>query len=205
MNTRIVQKNIITFLVAMMALLPAQVSLCQASEVDTGEIVTLSAQTKKEPVDKNKKEVTKEKKAESESSDNSSLMWVGIGAGALVVIGGAVALSGGGSGGGSDPAPIVPPTADSLVYGWHAEGRQPGSGKTYTGTFHLYAGGNLGYDIQVSSGEHFVGGGSWSISGYRLEIRTDHGSFYRGDFRPAATYVSVDLGTSSGWNVTLTR
>lgn len=197
-----IQKNIIVklvpFLVMAMSLLPVQASWCQASES------TESTGAKKELVlDETKKQAVPEESVEEDGESLSTGVKVGIGVGAVAVIGAAVAIGGGGGGG--DDAPIVSPTADSLVAGWHAEGNQPGSGRTYSGTFHLYQGGSLGYDLQVHGEDHMVGGGSWRVNGYQLEIRTDHGSLYSGQFVPAAAYVVINMNSNTGWNLTLTR
>jgi len=198
---------LLPLLVAMITLLPAQGTFCHAAEVanqttaDKTKIIKPSPSTKKMIEEKN---VTA--KTETQAVQETSLstgMKIGIGAGvAAVVIGAAVAIGGGG-GGGDDPAP-QPPTADNLVSAWHAEGRQPGSGKSYSGTYHLYQGGSLGYDLHLSDGQHLVGGGSWTIDGYTLSIHTDHGSRYKGDFIPGNISV-ITLNANTGWTVTLTR
>lgn len=126
---------------------------------------------------------------------------VGIGVGAVVLVGGVIALAGGGGGGSS--APATPPTADSLVSAWQATANQPGSGLTYTGTYHLYQGGAISYAIYVSDGQQLAGGGSWSIEEYQLTIRTEH-SVYSGSFAPG-NISSVDLNSNTGWNLFLTR
>jgi hypothetical protein len=90
------------------------------------------------------------------------------------------------------------------VSAWHAAGEQPGSGRTYTGTYHLYDGGSIGYDINISSGEHYVGGGSWSINGYQLQINTDHGSHYGGSFSPGV-YTVIRMSANTQWLLTLSR
>jgi len=135
-----------------------------------------------------------------------------IGLGAAVLVGGAVALGSSG-GGGSDgpatpatpPASPTPPTPDQLVSAWHAEASQVGSGLTYSGTYELFQGGGVAYNLYVSDGEHMVGGGGWRLDGYSLTIHTDHGSVYRGNLQPG-NLRSVSLNASNtGWSVTLTR
>ena len=75
-------------------------------------------------------------------------MMVGIGVGAAVLIGEAIAIgsnSGGGDGGDNNtPAPVTPPTSDQLVSSWNADGVQPGSGWTYYGTVSAVSGGIFG-------------------------------------------------------------
>ncbi len=201
-------------LVASIALFPIQGALAQAGEeahtpkkestdillpldstqTKTGDNVTLD--------ETSKQAVTIKPEAEDDEFFTTGMM-IGIGAGAAVLVGGAIALGGGGGGGGDD-APVVPPTADNLVSAWHAEGNQPGSGRTYSGTYHLYQGGSLGYDLHVSSGEHFVGGGSWKLTDYQLQIHTDHGSSYTGSFVPG-NITTINLNSNSQWNLTLTR
>jgi len=208
MNIRkIVSHVFVPLLASLFAFLPVQVTLCQAAETNTA---TLPVEGKKGSIEKKTAVTPSREPAEdtgkSTEEDDSSLstgMWVGIGVGAAAVIG--VAIAAGGGGGGDDaPAPIVPPTADSLVSPWHAEGNQPGSGRTYSGTYHLYQGGSLGYDLQVSSGEHLVGSGSWRITEYQLQMRTDHGSLYSGNFTPGI-YTVIHMNANTGWNLTLTR
>jgi hypothetical protein len=181
-----------TLLIMAMFVLPLQVNLCRAA--GSAEVIVLE-DTKKQPVPSAE---------ESESSLSIPLM---IGIGAAVLVGGGVAIAVGSGGGGGDSTPDVPqtpPTMDQLVAPWHAEGNQPGSGLTYSGTYHLYQGGSLGYDLQVSDGEHLVGGGSWRLDGYTLSLHTDHGSLYRGDFAPG-NISTVSLNANTGWNLTLTR
>jgi hypothetical protein len=133
----------------------------------------------------------------------STGMMIGIGAGAAVLLGVAIA-AGGGGGSDSGGFSTVPPTAAMLTGRWNANGDQPGSGLTYTGFYTFYAGGSLGYDLNVSDGEHMVGGGSWSINGYELTVTTDHGSVYDGSFVPGL-YSTVTLGSNVGWALVLTR
>jgi len=182
---------VLPLLITAMFVLPFQVKLCQAA--GSAKQIVLE-DTKKQPVPAAE---------ESESSLSTPLM---IGIGVAVLVGGAVAIgSSGGGGGDSTPAvPQTPPTPDQLVAPWHAEGNQPGSGLTYSGTYHLYQGGGLGYDLRVSDGEHLVGGGSWRLDGYTLSLHTDHGSLYRGDFVPG-NISTVSLNANTGWNLTLTR
>ena len=150
--------------------------------------------------------------AEEESSLSKPLL---IGLGAAVLVGGAVALGSSGGGGGSDnpaappaaPAQPTPISPDQLVSAWHAEGNQPGSGLTYSGTYQLYQGGGLGYNLYVSDGEHFVGGGGWRLNGNTLYMHTDHGgkgSIYTGNV-PSGTVTAISLNSDTGWNLTLTR
>jgi len=181
---------LLPLLIAGIFFLPVQLRLCQAA--NASEAIVLE-ETKKQPVPSE----------ESESALSTPLM---IGIGAAVLLGGAVALgsSGGGGGDSTPPADPIPPTPDQLVAPWHAEGNQPGSGRTYSGTYHLYQGGSLGYDLHISDGDHLVGGGSWRLDGYTLSLHTDHGSLYRGDFVPG-NITSVSLNANTGWNLVLTR
>lgn len=206
MKNTLNSRLLMSMLVVTISLLPVQVSLCQAAATPASVPVELPAEDKKVAVEEIDKETDKatvpEKPAKKEPFMSTGMM-IGVGAGAVVLLGGAIAL---GSGGGGDDSsdPVVPPTMDQLVSPWSAVGNQPGSGRSYTGTFHLYSGGSLGYDLNVSSGEHLVGGGSWRINGYQLEVHTDHGSLYSGSFTPG-NYSIIQMNANTQWNVTLTR
>ncbi len=208
---KIMSRGLVSLLAVLFALLPVQVTLCQAAE---STVVSLpvggslaDGNTEKKKVVRTSKDAfdEAEKSEDDEESSISTGMWIGIGVGAAGLIGVAVAVGGGGGGGGDEPpAPIVPPTAAQIVDAWAAAGNQPGSGRTYTGTYHLYDGGSLGYDLQVSSGEHLVGSGSWRITGYQLDIHTDHGSLYSGSFVPG-NINTINMNANTGWNLTLNR
>ncbi len=209
-------------LVAAISLLPVQISFCQAAAAPESVPVELPVEKNKVVVDKTPDNATVLPKVTTYDSSLSTGAWVGIGAGAVVLLGGAVALGSGGggddtgsaagtidvntgtSGGSSGGDSAAPPTAGQLVSAWHAAGEQPGSGRTYTGTYHLYDGGSIGYDINISSGEHYVGGGSWSINGYQLKINTDHGSHYGGSFSPGV-YSVIHMSADTQWLLTLSR
>ncbi len=195
----------VPMLIAFITFLPVQGVFCQTSE-KVSKILGEEAHTsKKESTDSFLPlDPVEIKTAAEDDKFFTTGMMIGIGAGAAVLVGGAIALGGGGGGGGGDDVPAVPPTADQLVSAWHAEGDQPGSGRTYSGTYHLYQGGSLGYDLQVSSGEHFVGGGSWKLTDYQLQIHTDHGSLYTGSFIPG-NITTIHLTSNSQWNLALTR
>ena len=195
---------LVSMLAAVITLLPVQVTLCQAAAVETSIPVELHPENKKVAVETSEKATPSVKTGNAEESSMSTGMMIGIGAGAVVLLGAAIAVGSGGGGGDDPAAPIVPPTANNLVDAWHAEGEQPGSGRTYSGTYHLYDGGSLGYDLTVSSGEHLVGGGSWRINGYQLQIHTDHGSRYSGEFTPG-NYTVIHMSANTQWNSTLTR
>ncbi len=212
MNNKTLAYLLTPLLVAVISLLPAQISLCQAATVEKNLPVELSPDNKKVEVAKSLEETTSdkagsEKGIDSDSSSMSTGMMVGLGVGAAVLLGGAIAIGSGGGGGNSapdpEPVPDVPPTAAELVAPWHVEGHQPGSGLTYTGTYHLYDGGSLGYDLQISNGQHLVGGGRWSINGYNLQMQTDH-SRYSGDFVPG-NITTIHMNSNTGWDTTMTR
>ena len=187
-------------LIAVLSFIPAQVAYSNTVILPVTSPVELHSDNKKVAVTET------QKLKESVKADSvfplSNAMMIGVGTGAVVLLGVAVSMGGDSDGGGS--APVVPPTADQLVDPWHAEGNQPGSGRTYVGTYHLYSGGVIGYDLQVSTGEHLVGTGSWSINEYLLQIQTDHGSLYSGQFTPGA-YTSIDMNATSQWILRLTR
>jgi len=193
---------LMSMLVVTISLLPVQVSLCQAAATPESVPVELPAEDKKVAVEETYNATVLERPLKIKPFMSTGMM-IGVGAGAVVLLGGAIAL---GSGGGGDDSsdPVVPPTMDQLVSPWSAVGNQPGSGRSYTGTFHLYSGGSLGYDLNVSSGEHLVGGGSWRINGYQLEVHTDHGSLYSGSFTPG-NYSIIQMNANTQWNLTLTR
>lgn len=207
------KKTVLIFLpllVAALSVLPAQVSLAQATEatkkVDT--VTTLKPTEHKKAVTEDETaepqkptSSVNETVAEEEEFSLSTGTMIAIGAGAAVLLGGAIALATDSS---DPPPPPTPPTAEQLVSPWHAEGNQPGSGLTYTGTYHLYQGGGLGYDLYVSNGQHLVGGGAWRIDHYTLYLHTDHGSLYKGEFAPG-NITTVNLNSNTGWNLTLTR
>jgi len=204
-------------LVTVITLLPVQVTSCLAAEVanksNSGKtsVVESPASTERVVGEKNVPEKTDEQQASKKSySDEETLstgMKIGIGVGIAAVVIGALAIGGSSGGGGSSSPPPepTPPTADNLVSPWNAEGYSPGSGKTYTGTYHLYQGGRLGYDIFRSDGVHLIGSGSWRINGYTLSMNTDHGSRYIGDFTPGNTNTITLVANNSGWVTTLSR
>lgn len=186
-----ITKLLVYLLVAVTVVLPTQGAFCH--DVESTEKVV--------PEDTKKQEVSSTK---NDESSLSTPKLIGIGVGAAALIGGVAALGGGGGGGDGDVAVQTPPTSDQLVSAWHAEGNQPGSGLTYSGTFQLYQNGGLAYNLYVSDGEHLVGGGSWRLNGYTLYIRTDHGSVYSGNV-PSGNVTSLSLNSNTGWNLTLTR
>ncbi len=191
---------VLPILITGLFFLPIQLQLCLAAE--STETIVLEGRGKQvvAPVD------------EVESEGLSTPMMIGIGVGVAALAGGAIAL-GSGSGGGDDDgntatpapaAPQAPPTSDMLVSAWNATANQPGSGLTYTGVYQLFQGGGLAYDIFISDGEHLVGGGNWTLNGYTLTIRTDHGSRYIGTLQPG-NVTSVSLNANTGWNLNLSR
>ncbi len=188
-------------------LIPLHVSVCLAeSTILTTQSKkkvssnTPAAETVKPPVTQRTTTTTE---TGAETPAMSTGMMIGLGAGAAVLVGVAIA-AGSGGGGSSSGFSTAPPTAAMLTGRWNANGEQPGSGLTYTGFYTFYAGGSLGYDLNVSDGEHMVGGGSWSNSGYELIVRTDHGSTYDGSFAPGL-YSNITLGSNVGWGLVLTR
>ncbi|HID70139.1 MAG TPA: hypothetical protein EYP35_06700 [Desulfobacterales bacterium] len=217
-NRKIVSPVFVLLLAAVFAFLPVQISLCQAATIVTGSPPADGNTEKKSEVKTSRATVTdSEESSEKDAKGGLSKgMMIGVGAGAAVLIG--VAIAAGGGGGGEDTGVSVPgttpidassssaapPTPAQLVAAWHAEGNQPGSGRTYTGTYHLFDGGSIGYDLYVSSGEHLVGGGSWRVSDYQLQIHTDHGSLYSGNFAPG-NYSYINMNANTQWNLTLSR
>lgn len=214
-------------LVTLMILLPAQVALSQADsgveriDAEITKVVTTPAEsveavesdtelTADVPIlnDDNKKIEVDPALPETKETTLSTGAIVGISVGAVLLVGGIVALaSGSGGSSGSDAgssSSSEPLTANQLVDAWNATADQPGSGLTYTGTYQLYDGGSIAYNIYISDGEHLVGGGSWSLDGYKLSIHTDHGSLYSGSFSPG-NITSVNLNSNTGWNLNLSR
>ncbi len=204
------KKSVLIFLLILVALvssLPVLVTLCQAAET----IKVIHADPAKklivptETIESSQPKET-EKQTEKDDAADSSLstgMIISISAGAAILIGGAIALGASSGGEGSPPTP-VPPTIDDLVGFWHGEGNQPGSGRTYTATYHLSQGGGISYNILVNDGSHLVGSGSWKIVEYTLSIHTDHGSRYIGNFTPG-NITSITLNANNGWTLRLTR
>lgn len=229
MNFKRTVRMISLMLVTLMILLPAQVALSQAGagveriDAEMTKVVTTPAEsveavesdtelTADVPIlnDDNKKIEVDTALPETKETTLSTGAIVGISAGAVLLVGGIVALasggggsSGGGSGAGSSSS-SEPLTANQLVDAWLATADQPGSGLTYTGTYQLYDGGSIAYNIYISDGEQFAGGGSWSLDGYKLSIHTDHGSLYSGSFSPG-NITSVNLNSNTGWNLNLSR
>ncbi len=205
-RVKVMKKNgvryLLPVLLAAVLFMPVQLRLCLAAETvpvvkDVETTETLEAVETVTPVGAE----------EEDASSLSTPVIIGIGVGAAVLIGVAVAAGGGGSDSDSNstvPVQTTPPTSDQLVSSWSADAIQPGSGLTYYGTYQLYQGGSLSYDIYISDGEHFAGGGSWSISEYTLTIYTDHGSRYVGDFAPG-NINTVTMNSTTGWGLTLTR
>lgn len=204
------QKGIIYFICFCLSF--ATVVPCSAQSQDqTGKVVIKEETSKVKHIDseKKKKEVKETTKSSPDDGffDDLSLtdpVVIGAGVGAVLLVGGAIALGSGGSSSSSDSSSTEPPTADSLVGAWQAGASQLGSGLTYTGTYQLFQGGGVAYDIYVSDGEHLVGGGSWRINEYQLSIHTDHGSLYQGSFTPG-NYNTVSLVANTYWTLTLTR
>jgi len=204
-------RGLVSLLAVIFALLPVQIALCKTAE---STIVTLpvdgavkTGDTEKKNSVRPTKDAFDESVKASEDNEESSIstgMWIGIGVGAAVLAGVAIAAGGGGSSDNDTPAPVVPPTMDQLVAAWSAAGHQPGSGLTYTGTYHLYQGGSLGYDLNVSNGQHLVGGGSWRLNGYQLQLHTDHGSLYSGSFA-SDNFDVIHMNANTGWDLTLSR
>jgi hypothetical protein len=196
---------VLPILVTALLFMPIQLRLCLAAEATETETIVLKGRSKQvvAPVEK------------VESKGMSTPMLIGIGVGVAALAGGAIALGSGGGGsddgGGSataaPAAPVVsqtPPTSDMVVSAWNAAASQQGSGLTYTGVYQLFQGGAVGYDILISDGEHLVGGGNWTLNGYTLTIRTDHGSRYVGNFQPG-NITSVYLNANTGWSLHLAR
>ncbi|MFW2365596.1 MAG: hypothetical protein ACN4GW_04220 [Desulforhopalus sp.] len=172
-------------------------------ESNEDAIKTLDSQSKT-PVNNEESseesEVASAGDSETEQEKMSTMGKVGIAAGAVAVVGVALALGGGSSG---SSAPPEPPTAEHLVSAWSASASSADS-RSYTGKYHLYNGGALGYDLNLSDGTRKVGGGHWSISGYELTLRNDTGTVYSGTFAPGNT-TSITLHTNVGWTLELSR
>lgn len=216
MKQTLSDRCIFSVLVLLITLLPVQLVLAASP----AEVTTLEAESKKSvvaddpgmdsseevPVLDDSSKIVKDEPGTTpvEETHLSTGAKVGIGVGAVALVGGIVALAGGGGGGSSSTSSNNPPTADQLVDAWQANANQPGSGLTYIGTYQLYQGGSLSYSVNISDGEQFAGGGSWSLVDYALTVRTDHGSVYTGSFAPG-NITSVDLNSNTGWNLYLTR
>ncbi len=190
-------QNRVTLLIIMMTILPYQPTNAHSALAGSGNVTEEIITTPLIQVD------TRENQSADET-EISQNVWIGIGAAAAVVVG-AVALNDSDSDGDDAPSTPEPPTADSLVDAWSVAGEQPGSGRSYSGIFYLYQGGFLGYELSVSDGRHLTGGGSWNLQEYTLQVRTDHGSTYRGTFQQGREYDSIELTSDTAWIVTMTR
>jgi len=203
-------------LLMVILLLPTQIAHCQSNRAvpkiksDSTKMI-VNVDEKALPTDQvivknesNKRSVASPEMAETTESSLSTGVIIGISTAAVVLLGGAIAVAVGGGDSSTPAAPPTPPTTEQIVGTWHADASQHGSGRTYTGTYQLYQGGGIGYNIYVSDGRHLVGNGSWQITEYRLSIRTDHGSLYKGDFAPS-NITSVTLHSSNGWKLKLSR
>lgn len=223
MNNKKLTRLLSPILVTLITFLPAQIALCQSAtdvekiEVESSKVIKVdkeSTESEKHettssenvPVlkDESKKTAPEPEPPQVKKSSLSTGAIVGISAGAIVLVGAIAALSGGGGGGGESSSSSEPPTAEQLVSAWQATANQPGSGLTYNGTYQLFQGGSIWYDIYVSDGEHLTGNGSWSLVGYQLSIHTNHGSLYQGSFA-AGNITSVSLNSNTGWNLNLSR
>jgi hypothetical protein len=199
-------RNRVTLLIMMMTLLSYQPMDAHSSSLQGSEKLTEEMNTAPLVQQVN----TEDNQSDSESDSDANIsqdVWLGIGAATAVVLG-AVALNDSDSGGNevaAAPATPEPPTADSLVAGWSVSGQQPGSGRSYFGTFYLYQGGGLGYQLSVSDGENLSGGGGWNLWEYTLQIKTDHGSTYQGVFTQGSDYNSIELTSDTAWVVTMSR
>ncbi|TKB09151.1 hypothetical protein [Desulforhopalus sp. IMCC35007] len=124
---------------------------------------------------------------------------LGVGAG-VVVIAGVAALAGGGSG---DSTP-TPPTTDQVVGAWHANAICI-DGRTYSGTYTLYAGGSHYFDITISDGTHVAGSGAWNLDEYDLELRNYQHSTYQGTFAERIKTTVTLYATDGRWKLVLTK
>lgn len=209
MKSKMVLRAVVSLLVLVSVFVPLQVSVCLAASSDAVLLPVFQEEApgKEEGgVDPFEEVATPPEVPvpDEEEPFFSTGMKIGVGAAAAIALGVAVSSGGGSAASPAPVVPAVPPTADQLVDPWHVEGQQPGSGRSYTGTFHLYQGGALGYDLNLSDGVHLVGGGNWRLTEYLLQIYTDHGSLYSGSFVPG-NITSVHLNANTGWTVTLSR
>lgn len=124
---------------------------------------------------------------------------IGVGAG-VVAIGGIAALSGGSS---ADSTP-VPPTEEQIAGVWQAHANSIDD-RTYSGTYTLYAGGSLAYDLYISDGRHKIDNGTWTLNAYNLTLRNNNGSTYNGDFVQGVTNSVTLLNTAGTWKLVITR
>ena len=125
---------------------------------------------------------------------------LGVGAG-VVVIAGVAALAGGGGSGDSTP---TPPTTDQVVGAWHANAICT-DGRTYSGTYTLYAGGSHYFDITISDGTHIAGSGAWNLNEYDLELRNYQHSTYQGTFAEGIKTTVTLYATDGRWKLVLTK
>jgi hypothetical protein len=122
------------------------------------------------------------KPAQQPEEGLSTLAKVGIGVGAVAVVGGVVALAGG-SGGSSNSSSSSTPASAKLVGQWDANASNDEYGLVFYGSFNLYEIGSYTYDYDVSDGMHEQGTGTWTLDGNRLTTVSDTGSTFVGEFQ----------------------
>ncbi len=133
----------------------------------------------------------------------STLAKVGIGVGAVAVVGGVVALAAGG--GSSDSSSSSAPSSAKLVGQWNANASNDEYGLTFTGIFNLYEIGSYTYDYLVSDGMHEQGTGNWTLVGNRLTTVSDTGSTFVGDFQ-GGNFTTITMHhTVLQWVLNLTK
>jgi hypothetical protein len=154
-------------------------------------------QTPKKPV--------KAQPAQQPDEGLSTLAKVGIGVGAVAVVGGVVALAAGGSGGSSNSSSSSAPSSAKLVGQWDANASNDEYGLTFTGIFNLYDIGSYTYDYLVSDGMHEQGTGNWTLDGNRLTTVSDTGSTFVGDFQ-GGNFTTITMHhTVLQWVLNLTK
>ncbi len=135
---------------------------------------------------------------EKKTADLSTSEMVGIGVGAVAVVGGLVALAGRGGSDSSSGSSTTYPTKKDIVGVWYAKGtRVVGELATYTGTYTFYANGTHKYDLYFSDGRHKVDGGRWVLVKNYFRLWNNSGSSYKGRFKNG-DYSQIDVATTDG-------
>lgn len=137
----------------------------------------------------------------------STLAKVGIGVGAVAVVGGVVALVGGsgGSSSGSSSGGSSSLTAAKVVGLYNCSARNDEYGLSFYGVFNFYEVGSFTYDYDVSDGVHEQGTGSWVLEGNRLTTMSDHQSSFIGDFQGGSTSTITMHHAQLQWVLTLNK
>ena len=215
-HLRMCRLTVIFSLVLSITALPLAPSLSLAAETkDTVEAVTVEkspdvpVQPEEHKSESEKVSASDQKKDEQADDGKdrkegmSTLTKVGIGVGAVAVIGLAALAVSGGSG---DSGP-TPPTQEQILGVWDVVGTSQIDEHTYYGSYNFYQIGSHTFDIMTSYAGRKTGRGNWRIDEgtYTFHIVNDTGSHYVGEFTPD-NYTTITVRTVDGrWSSTLTK